>query len=45
MLQIIAEPIEFKFFNIKKLNYRFLFTILSVSCSYFIVLLQFEMNV
>lgn len=45
MLQIIEQPIEYKAYKIVPLNYRLLCTILTTSCSYFIVLLQIELNV
>lgn len=45
LLQVIQNPIEFKIFNTVKLDYKLLYTILSAICSYFIILMQYEMGV
>lgn len=44
-LQIITQPIKFKVLKVLKLNFRLIFNLISVSCSYFVVLMQFEMGV
>lgn len=44
MLQINDQTIEFKIFNMQGLNHRFLYEILTFSCSYFIILIQFELS-
>lgn len=43
-LQIHQQKIEFKVFKIVTLNHAYLFEILTVVCSYFVVLLQYEMT-
>lgn len=45
MLQIMEHPIEFRVLNMFSVNYKLLFSILSVSTSYLIVLLQYEIGV
>lgn len=42
--QIIQQPIRFKVFNIFVLNKMLMFEMLTVSISYIIVLLQYEMD-
>lgn len=44
MLQMRDQTIEFKIFNMQGLNHRFLYEVLTLSCSYFIILIQFELS-
>lgn len=45
ILQIIEQQIEFKIFHLIPLDYRLLYEVLAASCSFFIVLLQVELDV
>lgn len=44
-LQIMTQPINFKVLKVLKLNYELIFSLISISCSYFVVLMQFDMGV
>lgn len=45
MIQIIDQPIEIKIFGIFALNNNFLYEIFALTISYFIVMLQYELEV
>lgn len=40
----INQPMPFKIFGVVNLNYKVMFNLLATSFSYFVVLLQFEMD-